>query len=214
MDYKIIVLDFDGTIADTKESILITMKFVANKLGYEIPKDADISFLIGLPLKTTFQKVFNIRPNELDLAISEYRTYYNEIAIESVFLFTGVEHTLRKLKENDCILTIASSKGKQALIDILERNKIRDIFSFVAGEQDVKNKKPSPDVVNMILKKYSIKPNNCLVVGDTIYDIEMGQKAFTDTCGVTYGNNTKEELLILRPTYIIEKFTELTNLIL
>jgi phosphoglycolate phosphatase len=52
-----------------------------------------------------------------------------------------------------------------------------------------------------------------MVVGDTVYDIEMGQRAAADTCAVTWGNNTADELRLLGPTFVVDSFTEIVSLL-
>ena len=92
-------------------------------------------------------------------------------------------------------MAIASSRGKDSLINILKRQQVYNLFTFIGGEEDVKNKKPAPDIVNRILDACNCSPNDCLVVGDTVFDIKMGQQAKTDTCGVTYGYNARVQLV-------------------
>ncbi len=213
MNIEIIIFDFDGTLADTQNSILQTMKLVAEKLNIEKIDEGFIKSLIGLPLSTTFQKAFLLDEELLPKATSIYRQHYNNIAIETISLFKNVKDTLFKLQERGIKLAVASSKGKVSLIKILKKHNICDIFSFVGGEEDVKNKKPAPDIVNLILNKTNVSPDNCIVVGDTVFDIEMGQRANTLTCGVTYGNNTKKELQSLKPNFIIDDMSEILNLI-
>ncbi len=213
MKYKTLILDFDGTLVDTKESILQTMKFVANSFDIENFDEKLIESLIGLPLKSTFEKAFLLDEKLIQEATIVYRKHYNEIVIDTISLFDGVKDTLLDFHHNGINLTVASSKGKEALIKILKKQKIYDIFSFVGGEEDVENKKPSPDIVNLIIDKFNYQPNDCLVVGDTIFDIEMGQRANVDTCGVTYGNNTMEKLEKQKPNYIIDSFRNLTEIV-
>ena len=62
MNYKTLILDFDGTIADTKKSIVQSMRFVAKSLDIEKVNENLIKSLIGLPLKTTFEKAFSLGP--------------------------------------------------------------------------------------------------------------------------------------------------------
>lgn len=213
MKYKTLILDFDGTLADTKESIIETMKFVAHSFNIKNFDEKTIESLIGLPLKTTFEKAFFLDENLIDEATSIYRKQYNEIVIDTISLFDDVKDTLYDFHRKGIHLTVASSKGKEALIKILKKQQIYDIFSFVGGEEDAKNKKPSPDIVHLIMDNYNYRPNECLVVGDTIFDIEMGQRAHVDTCGVTYGNNTKEKLEKQKPNYIIDRFRNLTEIV-
>lgn len=213
MKYKTLILDFDGTIADTKESILQTMKFVADRFNFKDFDKKTIEHLIGLPLQVTLEKAFSIRKNMIEEATLAYRRHYDEIVIDTISLFDGVEETLLRLSQKGLTITIASSKGKEALNKILKKQNIDHVFSYVGGEEDVKNKKPSPEIVNLILDKYSCNPSECLVVGDTIFDIEMGQRANVDTCGVTYGNSTKEKLEKLKPNYLIDTFRMLTDIV-
>ncbi|MDO1512254.1 HAD family hydrolase [Maribacter confluentis] len=142
-----------------------------------------------------------------------YREHYNEIVIDTISLFDGVKETLLDFHSKGINLTVASSKGKAALIKILKKQNIYDIFSLVGGEEDAKNKKPAPDIVNLIIDKYNYQLNECLVVGDTIFDNEMGQRAYVDTCGVTYGNNTREKLEKQKPNYVIDSFINLIEIV-
>lgn len=213
MKYKTLILDFDGTLADIKESIIQTMKFVLHSFNIKKIDESPIESLIGLPLKTTFEKAFSIDEKLIQEATLIYREHYNEIVINTISLFDGVKKTLLDFHHKGTNLTVASSKGKAALIKILKKQNIYDIFSFVGGEEDAKNKKPSPDIVNLIMDKYNYQPNECLVVGDTIFDIEMGQRANVDTCGVTYGNNTKEKLEKQKPNYVIDSFRNLIEIV-
>ena len=213
MKYKTLILDFDVTLADTKESIIQTMKFVAHSFNIQNVDENLIESLIGLPLKTTFEKAFSLDEKLIEEATLIYREHYNEIVIDTISLFDGVKETLLDFYYKGINLTVASSKGKAALIKILKKQNIYDIFSFVGGEEDAKNKKPSPDIVNLIIDKYNYQLNECLVVGDTIFDIEMGQRAYVDTCGVTYGNNTREKLEKQKPNYVIDSFRNLTEIV-
>jgi len=64
-----------------------------------------------------------------------------------------------------------------------------------------------------IIEQTHSNPKNTLVVGDTIYDIAMGQGAKCRTCGVTYGIHTREQLEKQKTDYIIDDFKEVLNLL-
>lgn len=211
--YNVLILDFDGTLADTKESIVQTMKFVANQLNIKDIDEKHIQSLIGLPLERTLKDVFSLDKKQIQEATLLYRKHYNEIAIDTITLFDGVKETLQHLYKEGIELTVASSKGRESLIKILKKHHVHDMFSFIGGEEDAKNKKPSPDIVHHIIHMFDHHPSKYLVIGDTVYDIQMGQNAHIATCGVTYGNNTKEELQIQKPNYLIDHFKSLLEII-
>lgn len=213
LKYKTLILDFDGTLADTKKSIVQTMKFVTDTMNIKDFDEEVIKSLIGLPLKTTFEKAFLLEEKLIHEATLVYRKHYNEIVIDTISLFDDIKETLFDFHQKGINLTVASSKGKEALVKILKKQEIHHLFSFVGGEEDTKHKKPSPDIVNLIMNTYNYLPEECLVVGDTIFDIEMGQRANVVTCGVTYGNNTKEELEKQGPNYLIDSFEGLKEIV-
>ncbi|OJJ22092.1 hypothetical protein BKI52_08620 [marine bacterium AO1-C] len=213
MAYTTLILDFDGTIANTQKSIVQTMQYVASSLNITEVDEALIKKLIGLPLKTTFEKALLLDEESIEQATTTYRQHYNDIAIDTIDLFEGVADTLRQLHEKGIHLNVASSKGRESLVRILKKQNVYELFSFVGGEEDAKSKKPSPEIVNLIIDKFGRKLNECLVVGDTIFDIEMGQRAKVDTCGVTYGNGTSDELKKQNPNYLIDQFESLLKIV-
>ena len=64
----------------------------------------------------------------------------------------------------------------------------------------------------LILEQEKCDPEEALVVGDTVFDLQMGRGAGCHTCGVTYGNNSYEELKAQNPTFIINNFGELKSI--
>lgn len=213
MPYKTLIFDFDGTLADTQKSIVETMKLVAGNFQTGECDEALIKSLIGLPLKTTFEKAFGFDEATCKEATGFYRKHYNEVAIDTISLFDGVKDTLFALHAQGIQLTVASSKGRESLVRILKKHDIHQLFAFIGGEEDAKAKKPSPDIVNLIIDRHQYNRADCMVVGDTIFDIEMGQRAGVITCGVTYGNNSRELLTSQIPDYIIDQFSELLKIV-
>lgn len=210
---KTIILDFDGTIADTQKSIVCTVQSTLEELGLPKANEADIKSTIGLSLKDTFIKIAGMEEGGLlEKAIKIYRDKYDRISFETVQLFPYVEIVLKQLYEREVIITVASNKGKEALLKLLRKLDVSKYISFIFGEQDVQNKKPAPDMALFILEQTKSLPQETLVVGDTIYDIAMGQGAGCVTCGVTYGYNTKEQLKKQGADYIIDKFKEIPEI--
>jgi len=211
---KTLILDFDGTIADTRNSIIQTVQMTMKELGFFDADESVIENLIGLPLKETF---INILPEFdeviLKKAIGLYREKYNEICLNTVQLYPNVKETLKLLYDNGTIIAIASSKGKEALSVLLRKMDIYRYIFMVLGEQDVNNKKPAPDMVLRILEETKSIPQEALVIGDTIYDIEMGQRAECTTCAVTYGNHSENRLRKQGANYIINDFIEVIPII-
>jgi phosphoglycolate phosphatase len=213
MNFETLILDFDGTLADTRYSIIVTIQETLKYFNIPLANEDEIKKRIGLPLKNTFHDIAGLEGKELEDAMKEYRMRYDKISFETVELFPKVEDTLKALYDKGIKLGVASSKGRDSLRLLLEHLKIGSFVSFIGGEQDVMNKKPSPDIINLAIKKLRSDSSKALVVGDTIYDIQMGKRASCATCAVTYGNNTIEQLAKETPDYIISNFSDLLSII-
>lgn len=96
---------------------------------------------------------------------------------------------------------------------LLETLGIATYISHICGEQDVANKKPAPDMALHILEKTSTKPMDAIVVGDTVFDIQMGKSAGCRTCAVTYGNHSEGKLITSHPDYMISDFMDLFKIV-
>ncbi|MBN1279772.1 MAG: HAD family hydrolase [Chlorobium sp.] len=210
MKYKLVVFDFDGTLADSEASIMESLQLVAWHLGLSWVDQAAARQSIGLPLRRTIEIGLGLCPEEAPEAVDLYRKYYHEVAFDSTHLFPGVNETLERLRPA-CLLAVASGKSSRGLLSMMQHLGISEYFSFVAGAQDVQQPKPAPDMVLLALARLNISAHECLVVGDTVYDIEMGQRAFADTCAVTYGNHSLDQLRRINPTFIIDVFPHVVN---
>jgi len=205
MTYTLIVFDFDGTLADSETSIMESLELVARDLGLSGIDRSGARRSIGLPLRRTIETALGLGPGEAPEAVELYRKHYNEVAFCSTCLFPGVRETLDLLRR-DFLLAVASGKSTKGLVAMMRHLGIFDRFSFVAGAQDVRRPKPAPDMVLLALERLGVAARQCLVVGDTVHDIEMGRRASADTCAVTYGNNSADELRRLDPTFTVDDF--------
>ena len=77
----------------------------------------------------------------------------------------------------------------------------------------MKEAKPKPEPVLKTLAAMQFDASETLVVGDMAVDILMGANAGAKTCGVTWGNGTREELKNSGADFIINRMEELIRII-
>ena len=211
---KLIIFDFDGTLADTRGLIVKTMQQTLEALGLESRTDDQCASMIGLPLKQAFTDLIPMSDEMGEQCVETYRRIFNENnAVYVIPTFPHVMETLHQLHEQGYILTIASSRSNRSLREFVNDMDLNDVISYVLGAEDVTRAKPHPDPVLQTLETFGCKPKDALVVGDTWYDIEMGNRAGVKTCGVTYGNGTREELIQAGTDYLVDDFGELVHII-
>ena len=209
---KIIILDFDGTLGDTAAVIIRTMHATIEELGLPSRTDEECAAMIGLRLTEIPQVLFKGCDVDGELYAQTYRRLFHIYNVDgAVELYPKVPETLAELKKRGMILTIASSRSNASLMDYVESLNLGSIITYILGAEDVKDGKPHPEAVNRTLEHFGFAPEEAIVVGDTVFDIQMGANAGTRTCGVTYGNGSRESLS--DATWIIDDFGQLLELI-
>ncbi len=215
MKYKNILFDFDGTLADTREGIVRTVQGTLERMGLAPAAPADIVKTIGLPLTECFRRATTTPESRIEEAAQVYRDIFPLLALDHITPFDGVLHTLADLRSRGIVMAIASSRHHISLDPLVEQLGIsRHIpLSQVYGEDERLRPKPAPDLALSILQGMNLQASETLVVGDTIYDLMMGSAAGCHTCGVTYGNQSREQLATATPDHIIDHLPALLSLI-
>lgn len=208
---KCVILDFDGTLGDTASVIIQTMQATIAELGLPQRSDEECAAMIGLRLIEIPPVLFPECGDIGKLYAETYRRlFYTFNTDEVVKLYPNVMSTLVELKSRGIMLAIASSRSHASLADYVERLGLSTLISCVLGADDVKEGKPNPEAVDSILDTFHFKAEEAIVVGDTTFDIQMGKNAGTWTCGVTYGNGSRESLD--DADWLINDFGELLEL--
>lgn len=211
---KLIIFDFDGTLADTRQLIVKTMQQTIQTLELAPRTDDQCASMIGLPLKQAFTDLIPMSDEMGDRCVDTYRRIFNENNAAYVIpTFPNVIDTLLRLSAGGYILTIASSRSRQSLLDFVQTMHLEEIFPYILGADDVIHAKPHPEPVLRTLEAFGCPPEEALVVGDTKYDIEMGRRAGTRTCGVTYGNGSPQELREAGADFMIDDFEKILTLL-
>ena len=209
---RMVILDFDGTLADTAAVIIRTMQATISELELPFRTDEQCAAMIGLRLVEIPSVLFPECSIDGDIYARTYRRLFHEFNTEdAVRIYPNVVDTLKTLMSKGIILTIASSRSHASLAEYVENLGLSSLISYILGADDVDKGKPDPEPVNRTLKRFGISPEETIVVGDTSFDIQMGKNAGTRTCGVTYGNGSRESLS--DADRIIDDFGKLLNIL-
>lgn len=207
-----VILDFDGTIGDTRSLIVRTMQDTIAKLGLPARTDDECAAMIGLPLRQTFTDLIPMSEEMGALCDKTYsELFFQNNKPGAVSMFPHVKETIREMYAMGITVTIASSRRRDTLLEYLKVMGLENYISFIVSASDVTNAKPAPDMVYSIMSHTNFEPTKVLVVGDSKYDIQMGKAVGVRTCGVTYGNGTLEELQ--DADYIINDFRKLLEIV-
>lgn len=214
-DIKLIVFDFDGTLADTHELIVKTNQEAMKAMNYPVRDEEAIRKTIGLPLEAGIRTLFPELTDEVIPAwCAMYRNVFDVLKTQIVpILFPEVKETLEWLYGKGYVLTVASSRHSSSLNAFLRDMGIVECFQYVLGADNVAKAKPDPEPVLQTLRDLGYAAAEALVVGDMPVDIFMGARAGAGTVGVTYGNSNRPELTKAGADYVLDHFSELKNVL-
>ena len=212
---KLVIFDFDGTLADTKENIILTFQMTMKELGVEIKSRQECAATIGLTLEDAFKVLYpGMAAEKYILLRDTYRRIFKEnrkILVPG--LFPEVMETLEELRRRGYLMSIASSRQSPSLHSFLEDMKIAHLFEYAVGGDNVEHPKPAPDAVLQILRHYNLSAEEAFVVGDMPFDINMATNAGVKSCGVTWGNADAAQLKESGANYIIDKMSQLLEIL-
>lgn len=215
MKIQLVIFDFDGTIMDTRRPIVSAKKETARRMGLPVLDEETCAATIGYTAKIGFQRMYpDLDEETVDACVSLYREIFDEtIKVEPPELFPKMIETLDKLRGMGMTCTIATSRNRKSLLGFLEQLGILDRFSYILAQEDTKLLKPNGEPVEKTLSDLSFPAEQALVVGDMPMDILMGRNAGVRTCGVTYGNASKETLLSAGADYVIDTIDGLLKIL-
>lgn len=214
--YKLIIFDFDGTLAITHKAIV---SCIAKTFEYfqVVPPDPDtIRSTIGINLANTFKILHpQIDESQIPLWIETYRSYYRTDGEKQLELFPGTKAILQSASKSGLSLGVVSNKHVSFVNLFLEKLRIHGFFDLIVGDNGRIIQKPDPTVFYSIIKPLFPELDNSqvLMVGDTAVDLLFAKNAGIDSCWAAYGYGSRAECLALEPTFAIDNISELDQII-
>ncbi|WP_031496631.1 HAD family hydrolase [Bryobacter aggregatus] len=207
--FKAYLFDVDGTLLDSAPDICgAVLSVLKNTSRPDVP----VSFLeryIGKHLDELFADLFPEAGREqIDEWVREYRVVYPARGHRATKLYPDVAESLGRLGGRK---TTATTKGTQTAVNILTQFGLAGHFQHIQGTDGFPSK-PKPDVLFKAMEAIGAKPEDCLMVGDSVPDLVAGKAAGVKVCAVSYGYGLVEELRACEPDYWIDSITELHSL--
>jgi pyrophosphatase PpaX len=216
MKFKDTVLfDFDGTIMDTNDVIIKSWDHTFETLGYDKKDHKELIVTFGEPLELTLEKFFPDIPVEESIEI--YRGYQRDHFVGLISLFPGVVEMLDELKAKGIKMALVTSRLHKTTMDGVEKFGLGKYFEVIITADDTSKHKPDPEPILITLDKLGSKPENAIMVGDTLFDIRCARNATVESVLVSWSmalhGMTKESLGENAPDWIIDKPDEILEII-
>lgn len=204
---KYILWDLDGTLINTNEIIIESWKATANWLGGPVPSDREIMATFGETIRDTVKRFWP--EADIEETIDYYRGYQEEHLVRMVKLFPGVYEALEELKKKEVSLSVVTSRVGFSADEYLRKFDLYKFLDVVITCDDVSAHKPDPAPINLCISRLeemhgrAIDRSECIMIGDTLYDIGCANNAGIDSALVEWSHPVDKEKMAelkLEPT--------------
>lgn len=202
MRYRLVIWDFDGTLADTLSLALDVYNGIAKEKGFRLITNPmavrDMSM-------SEFLSSHGIAARRVPLTFSRFLA---EVRRQSATLplHEGITEVVRKIQALGVRQGIVSSNSTQNITDCIETHGLLRCFSFVTGTSRIFGKERR---IRKAIRDAGVDANQVLYVGDEIRDIEAGRAAHVEVAAVTWGLNSMQALSKNNPRWLIESPAQL-----
>lgn len=208
-EYKLLIFDWDGTLADSIGRIVTAMQVAAQRSGRPERDAHAVKGIIGLGLP---EAILTLYPDMTAEQVIAFRQHYADVYIamdaEPSPLFAGVRESLEAFRAQGYRLAVATGKARRGLDRVLKAHGWEDFFDITRAADETASK-PDPLMLNQILAHCAVRPEQALMVGDASFDLLMARNAGIDSVAVGYGAQSMQSLMAYEPRLAIERFTEL-----
>ena len=215
MKFDAVLFDWDGTLADTRQAILLSFRKALGKINVAVP-DTLIERRIGIGADKTFREILQVKNehfnDELIKTLVEEKINAEIELSDCVKLFPGALELLISLQGR--LKTALASMNNRAVIDhFLKKLNISNLFDAVITVEEVSNFKPNPEIFLKCASRLGIPPERCIVVEDSIFGVEAAKTAGMSCLAVLTGVYSRQELARADPDMIVSSLSDTAQLL-
>ncbi len=191
---KLLLFDFDGTVADNSQGIFNCVRYAADKHGFPAPDAETLRCFVGPPLYESFSKYFGADHETALSMVASYRERYRPIGTTEAVLYPDMAKMLSALQAEGYILAICSGKPQEFVEKICRMLGVHGVFSgfYCPSLKDTSLEKA--DYILRAISDFGVTKAQTLMIGDTRSDITAAKKAGVESVGAAYGFAAPGEL--------------------
>jgi phosphoglycolate phosphatase len=211
---KVILFDMDGTLVDTVDDLAASISYTLQKLDLPLKSREEVQSYLGNGIPILVELALPIdKKDKKEEATKIFKDYYKDHLADFTKPYDGIVELINTLLASSFRLAVISNKI-QAPLDTLVNRFFGSSFEYIIGQRDDLKQKPAPDSVYLALKLMNVEKRDALYVGDSDVDFMTAKNANVDCVSCTWGFKTKQQLISYGAKHIIDKPSELLDLLL
>jgi len=208
MTQKVIIFDFDGTIADTVDALVTIANRLALEFGYVPINSQELVLLRNLTAREII-KYSGVSLFKIPFMVKKVKGELKH-KIPELTPIEGINAALIELHDQGYHLGIITSNSQENVNQFLKCHNLDYLFDFIYSGVTILGK---TTIINNLLRQKQFKPEVVIYVGDETRDVESAKKANIKVVAVSWGFNSSEALGKQNPDFLIHHPRELLDVI-
>ena len=214
---KLIMIDVDGTLVDSVPDLAYCIDEMMQKLGLGKWGEAKVRHWVGNGIPKLVERALTGelegRPIKevFDIAYPIFLDLYEDNTAEKSYLYDGVREGLDYLKSQGYQLGCVTNKSEQFTHPLLKVLGIFNDFKIIISGDTLAKRKPDPMPLLYCAEHFNLKPEECLMLGDSVSDVKAARAAGFDIICMSYGYNHGNDIADENPDLVIDSMSQLTD---
>jgi phosphoglycolate phosphatase len=189
-----LLFDLDGTLIDSKLDLVHSVNATLRELGRaELPAETVASY-VGNGAGVLISKALGPEtpPAEFNRALEFFLAYYEAHKIDYTTAYPGVPEALQELRAMP--MAVLTNKPVRISVGILKALGLAKYFRAIYGGNSFPTKKPDPFGATTILREFSLRANEAMLVGDSEVDVQTARNSGMFAAIVNFGFGTHDRV--------------------
>ena len=209
---RLVMFDCDGTLVDSQYVIIDSMQATFRAHGMSPPAPDAVKRIVGLSLPQAIGQLHGeAGAATIESLVAAYKECFLELRASPDLhepLFADVVETLTLLEETGYVLGIATGKSRHGLSAILETHGLAKHFVTLQTADDAPSK-PHPGMLERAMAETGMAKDETVLIGDTVFDMEMALNAGVGAFGVAWGYHDTAELKAAGAHLVLDNLCDL-----
>lgn len=212
---KAVLFDLDGTLADSLEDLAAATNYAIGEFGFPAREVECYKYFAGDGMPKMIERALPSSAADADTVrriMPVFLNYYGAHFCDNTKPYPGMIALIDRLKLQNIAVAVVTNKNEEMAKRVVN-NLYGDRFDLIIGKREGIPAKPDPTAALLAMRELSVKPGECVFVGDSKMDVKTGVNSGAYPVGVLWGFREKRELIEGGAKDIIEKPEELLEII-
>lgn len=212
--YKNIMFDLDGTVTDSGRAIMSSVAYALDGLGITDQRREKLETFIGPSLFDSFKREYALSDEDCEKGVALYREIYEKERMYDVDIYEGIPELLENIKSNGLSALLITSKPFVFSEKIIARIGLSEYFDHIVAPDLTDHSSDKKRLIEKAVEDYGLVKPECIMIGDTEYDIKGAVDAGVDSIAVTYGYGGIQKLEAAGATFFADSAKDIAKIVL